>query len=92
MSIEYFNTTLEEYRVIYPKGTPDYITKDNFDNVYVIPLEVVFCFELSSHNMFIICSYFITDFSLVFFMKFVLIRKSVLLNSIRINKPFVAVA
>ena len=74
-NIEYFNSTLEEYRVIYPKGTPDYITKDNFDNVHVIPLKV-----LSSHSMFIISFYFITDFSLVVFMKFVLIRKSVLLN------------
>ena len=33
---EYFNTTLEEYRVKYLNGTSDYITKCDFDGVQVI--------------------------------------------------------
>ena len=61
-NIEYFNTTLEEYRVIYPKGTPYYITKDNFDNVHIIPLEVVFCFWTFQpqyvHNLFLFYYWF----------------------------------
>ena len=36
--IEYFNTTLEEYKVINPDGTSHYITKDEFDGVHVILL------------------------------------------------------
>ena len=36
--IEYFNTTVEEYKVIYTNETSDYITKDDFDSVYVILL------------------------------------------------------
>ena len=27
----YFNTTVGEYKVIYPDGTTDYVTKDDFD-------------------------------------------------------------
>ena len=29
----YFNTTLEEDKVIYPNGTSNYIAKDDFDGV-----------------------------------------------------------
>ena len=36
--LEYFNTTVEEYKVIYPSETSDYITKDDFDDVHVILL------------------------------------------------------
>ena len=31
--IEYFNTTLEEYKIIYPNETSDYIINDGFDSV-----------------------------------------------------------
>ena len=42
----YFSTALEEDKVIYPDGTSDYITKDNFDSVQDILLIVIliFCF------------------------------------------------
>ena len=33
--MEYFNTTLEEYKVIYPDATSDYITKHDFDSVQI---------------------------------------------------------
>ena len=35
---ENFDTTLEDYKVIYDDGTSDYITKDDFDCVQVILL------------------------------------------------------
>ena len=38
----YFNTTLEEYKVIYRDGTSDYITEGAFDGVQVILLKVKF--------------------------------------------------
>ena len=38
--IKYFNKNLEEYKVIYPDETPDYITKDDFDSVQIILLYV----------------------------------------------------
>ena len=36
--IMYFNTALEEYKVVYPDGTYDYIRKDDFDGVQIILL------------------------------------------------------
>ena len=38
MNTEYFNTTFEEYKVIKPDGTSDYITKNDFGSVQVIHL------------------------------------------------------
>ena len=38
--MKYFSTTLEEYKVIYPDGTPDYIATDDFDGVQVVFLDV----------------------------------------------------
>ena len=35
VTIECFNTTLEEYKVIYPNGIFDYITKDDFGGIQV---------------------------------------------------------
>ena len=35
-NIECLKTTLEDYKVIYPNGTSDYIIKDYFDGVLVI--------------------------------------------------------
>ena len=32
------NTTLEEYKVIYPERISDHITKDDFRGVHAIPL------------------------------------------------------
>ena len=40
--IKYFNTTLEEYKVIYPDGTSDYITKGEFDGVTSFFREEIF--------------------------------------------------
>ena len=37
--IECFNATLD-YKVIYPDGTSDYIIKDDFGGVQVIPLQL----------------------------------------------------
>ena len=34
--MEYCHTVLEEYQVIYPDGTSDYIIKDAFDGVQFI--------------------------------------------------------
>ena len=31
-----FDTTYEEYEIIYPDGAPGYISKDDFDSVQVI--------------------------------------------------------
>ena len=36
--MEYFTTTLEEYKVIYLDGTSDYVTKDDFEDVQVFLL------------------------------------------------------
>ena len=36
VDIMYFNTALEEYKVVYPDGTSDYIRKDDFDSVQII--------------------------------------------------------
>ena len=30
---EYFNTNLEEFKVLYPNGTSDYSQRDDFDGV-----------------------------------------------------------
>ena len=38
MLLVYFNTNLEEYKVIYPNGTCDYIIKYDFDGVQIIHL------------------------------------------------------
>ena len=38
--IKYFDTTLEEYKVVYPNRTSNYITKDDFDYVKVILLSL----------------------------------------------------
>ena len=40
--MEYSNTSFEEYKVIYPDETSDYITKDEFDSGQVILLYVNF--------------------------------------------------
>ena len=42
MDIEYFNTALEEYKVIYPNGTSGYIKRDDFGDVQIILLWVSF--------------------------------------------------
>ena len=64
--IEYFNITLEEYKVIYPDGTSDYIKKDDIDGVQVIVFQVnfwrkckslsfqLFVFELPNLKMFVL--------------------------------------
>ena len=36
MLLAYFNTTLEEFKVIYPDRSSDYITKNEFHDVPVI--------------------------------------------------------
>ena len=44
--IMYFNTAFEEYKVVYPNETSDYIRKDDFDGVQIILLQnclFVFC-------------------------------------------------
>ena len=41
-NIEYFNTTLEEYKVMHPDGTSEYIIKDDFDGVKVILFQANF--------------------------------------------------
>ena len=38
--IKHFDTTLEEYKVVYPNRTSNYITKDDFDYVKVILLSL----------------------------------------------------
>ena len=40
--MEYLNTTLEDYKVIYPDATSGYITKHDFDGVKITFLEANF--------------------------------------------------
>ena len=58
--IEYTNFTLEEYKAIYPNGTSNNLTKDDFDG--------------AQFKMFLICSYFVANFGRVVLMKFVLVK------------------
>ena len=36
MFLEYFNTTLKEFKVIYPENTSYYTTKNEFHNILII--------------------------------------------------------
>ena len=85
----YFKTTLEEFKVIYPERTSDYIKKDGFHSVPVIFLLVICKRNIHHHYfdflfldfpasiLFLTYSYLLTNFSFVVLIKFVLILQNV---------------
>ena len=79
MEIEYFNTTFEDYNLVFPDETCDYITKGYFDCVRIILLEVIFQYSK--------CAQFARFcVGLVVLVKFVLIKDALIKSLILI--PF----
>ena len=85
MLLGYFNTTLEEFKVIYPERTSYYITKMNFTmfrsfflsnlRLYHRVILIFLFLNFPVSILFWICSYFLTNFNLVGARKFVLETK-----------------
>ena len=74
----YFNTTLEEFKGIYLNRRSDYITKNEFYDDPIIFFKVarssryfdVLFLNFPASILFLICSYFLTNFSLIVYIKF----------------------